>query len=180
MKQWKLVAVPADVSSVMVSLIHSQSAPNVDWPVVAGSPAGTRYSALKQINASNVNQLKVVWTYDVSDARAPSRPTRSKSTEFSTAIQTDRRFFASTPQRQQIWLFDSVNWGAATIAGYPIWRGGSDERIFAGIASMCTRSMRRLGNPIPSSGRAGVLISAQIFVVVPRPQPVRWGIHHSL
>ena len=26
-----------------------------------------RYSPLKQINASNVNQLQVAWTYDVSD-----------------------------------------------------------------------------------------------------------------
>ena len=49
-------------------MIHSQSAPtNVEWPVVAGNPGGMRYSPLKQINASNVNQLQVAWSYDVSD-----------------------------------------------------------------------------------------------------------------
>src|SRR5579863_9475399 len=69
MKQWKLVAVPAGCLFVMISLIHSQSGPNVDWPVVNGGPGGPHYSALKQIDASNVNQLKVAWTYDAGDAR---------------------------------------------------------------------------------------------------------------
>ena len=51
-----------------MSMIHSQGAPtNVEWPVAAGNPGGMRYSPLKQINASNVNQLQVAWTYDVSD-----------------------------------------------------------------------------------------------------------------
>ena len=40
MKHWKLVAVPVGCLFVMVSLIHSQSAPNVDWPVVNGGPGG--------------------------------------------------------------------------------------------------------------------------------------------
>ncbi len=48
----------SDISFVMISMIHSQGAPtNVEWPVAAGSPGGMRYSPLKQINASNVNQL---------------------------------------------------------------------------------------------------------------------------
>src|ERR1700761_4307067 len=38
-----------------------------EWPTYGGDPAGTRYSALKQINVSNVNQLKIAWTYDVTN-----------------------------------------------------------------------------------------------------------------
>lgn len=38
------------------------------WPAYGGGPAGTRYSALEQINRSNVQQLKVAWTYDTGDA----------------------------------------------------------------------------------------------------------------
>ena len=37
---------------------------NRDWPVYGGSPEGTRYSPLKQINRSNVGQLEVAWTYE--------------------------------------------------------------------------------------------------------------------
>jgi len=68
MRPGKLFAVLTGYLFVMVSLIHSQAPQNVDWPAVAGNAAGTRYSALKQINASNVTQLQVAWTYDVGDA----------------------------------------------------------------------------------------------------------------
>ena len=34
-----------------------------DWPTYGGDLAGTRYSPLKQINTTNVSQLKRVWTY---------------------------------------------------------------------------------------------------------------------
>ena len=68
MKPWKLMVVIAGYVFVRGSLIHSQATQNADWPVAAGNHGGTRYSPLKQINAGNVNQLKVAWTYDVSDA----------------------------------------------------------------------------------------------------------------
>src|SRR5438552_12803504 len=38
-----------------------------DWPAYGGDPAGMRYSALKQINRSNVGRLRVAWTYDTHD-----------------------------------------------------------------------------------------------------------------
>src|SRR5207253_4289731 len=41
-----------------------------DWSVYGGDAGGTRYSALKDINRSNVTKLKTAWTYhtgDVSD-----------------------------------------------------------------------------------------------------------------
>src|SRR5436305_10253600 len=43
---------------------HSKT--GVDWPIYGGSPEGTRYSPLKQINRSNVSRLHVAWSYDVS------------------------------------------------------------------------------------------------------------------
>src|SRR5215813_867223 len=34
-----------------------------DWKYYGGDPEGTRFSALTQINRSNVSQLKIAWTY---------------------------------------------------------------------------------------------------------------------
>ena len=34
-----------------------------DWPNITGGDAGTRYSAVDQINASNFNTLKVAWEW---------------------------------------------------------------------------------------------------------------------
>ncbi len=40
-----------------------QSATSVDWPGVGNDPGCMRYSTLEQINRSNVNRLKPIWTY---------------------------------------------------------------------------------------------------------------------
>ena len=37
------------------------------WQEYMGGPAASHYSALAQINRSNVNQLQVAWTYDTDD-----------------------------------------------------------------------------------------------------------------
>ena len=41
--------------------------PDADWPV-HGGPGNIRYSPLTQINRTNVDRLKVAWTYDSGDA----------------------------------------------------------------------------------------------------------------
>ncbi len=43
--------------------------PSHEWQVYGGNPEGTRYSPLKQIDRSNVDSLKMAWSYDVSDGR---------------------------------------------------------------------------------------------------------------
>jgi glucose dehydrogenase len=40
-----------------------------EWRYYGGDPAGARYSALSQINRSNVSQLKVAWTYHTGEKR---------------------------------------------------------------------------------------------------------------
>jgi quinoprotein glucose dehydrogenase len=49
---------------------HSQTKGETDWPAYGNDPGGMRYSALRQIDASNVAKLRVAWTFhtrDVSD-----------------------------------------------------------------------------------------------------------------
>jgi quinoprotein glucose dehydrogenase len=42
-------------------------APHTAWSDYGGSPAGSQYSALTQINRASVNRLKVAWTYRIGD-----------------------------------------------------------------------------------------------------------------
>jgi quinoprotein glucose dehydrogenase len=44
-----------------------------DWPSFGNNPEATRYSPLKQINASNVTQLQVVWKFDTNLQNAPAQ-----------------------------------------------------------------------------------------------------------
>ena len=59
-----------------------QARQNGDWPAITGGDAGTRYSAVDQINASNFNNLKVTWEWsgevaggeNITDINARSLP----------------------------------------------------------------------------------------------------------
>ena len=49
-------------------LLYSQAARrNTDWRVYNGSPGGSHYSSLKQINQTNVGRLQVAWSFDAGD-----------------------------------------------------------------------------------------------------------------
>src|SRR5580692_8881130 len=45
----------------------SRAGASADWPVYGGESANQHYSSLTQINRSNVNKLKVAWTYDTGE-----------------------------------------------------------------------------------------------------------------
>jgi hypothetical protein len=47
---------------VACSTVHAQ-----DWPVYAGDPGGMKYSKLRQIDRSNVQQLKPAWIFHTTD-----------------------------------------------------------------------------------------------------------------
>jgi quinoprotein glucose dehydrogenase len=47
-----------------------KSSPGADWPMYNRDLAGTRYSPLTQINTGNVANLKMAWSYRLSNARA--------------------------------------------------------------------------------------------------------------
>lgn len=65
------------------------TAPNVPWPV-NGGPDNIRYSALDQINRTNVERLQVAWTYDSHDS--------FRSSEMqSNPIVVDGVLYATTP-----------------------------------------------------------------------------------
>ena len=67
-----------------------------DWPVYGGDPGNSRYSTLKQINRSNIAQLKAIWVYHTGDTSDGSRyPVRS--TFESTPLVIDGVMYVTTP-----------------------------------------------------------------------------------
>ena len=51
----------------VVLLIASCAPPDVDWPVYLGDEGRSHYSALTDIDPSNVADLEVAWRYDAGD-----------------------------------------------------------------------------------------------------------------
>src|SRR5450631_1803685 len=64
---YNLILLPAGFI-FFISGCHTVPDPYRGWPVVNGNPSGNKYSSLTQIDSSNVQQLKVAWTYHTGDA----------------------------------------------------------------------------------------------------------------
>ena len=52
---------------VLIAADRTQGPKRDQWSVVGGGPEGMRYSALRQINRSNVKDLQKVWQFDSGD-----------------------------------------------------------------------------------------------------------------
>jgi quinoprotein glucose dehydrogenase len=74
-RYFAVIAAAALLPSVALTQSTKQTAnpkpnPVADWPMYNRDLGGTRYSPLTQINASNVSNLKVAWSYRLSNATA--------------------------------------------------------------------------------------------------------------
>src|SRR5690349_8113638 len=108
-----------------------------EWAVYGGDMAGTKYSALDQINRTNVGRLKPAWIYRCDDMRR-----QPASTIECNPIVVNGVLFLTTPglkvlaldadTGQERWAFDPWNGqgGRGVNRGVTYWADGNDRRIF--------------------------------------------------
>ena len=110
----------------------------VDWPVYRGDPGANQYSALAQINATNVHKLTRAWEHHTGDAT-------ERSTMYSNPLVVDGLMYFSTPSTkavalnaatgEQVWSFDPAVYNDGRVVrlrnrGVTYWKGAEGERIF--------------------------------------------------
>ena len=93
----------------------AQSAPDSGWPNYGNDAGGTRYSAARQIDRTNVAQLKVAWTYRTGAMQQQTEMIRKAAFE-ATPILVENKLFLSTPYNhvlalnpqdgQKLWEYD--------------------------------------------------------------------------
>ncbi len=140
----------------LVALAYAAT-PDVEWPV-NGGVNNIRYSALTQIDKSNVARLKVAWTYDSGDA--------FKGSEMqSNPIVVGGVLYATTPTLKVIavdaatgralWTFDPSG-GAAPGARFRH-RGVAlgRDRVFVTYRTWLYALSTKTGQPIKSFGAGG-------------------------
>src|SRR5258708_15129509 len=86
-----------------------------EWPAYGGDAGQTRYSELKQINRSNVANLKVAWTYHTGDI-SDGTTTVTRSAFETTPLVIDGGMYFTTPFSRvsaleadtgnELWQFD--------------------------------------------------------------------------
>ena len=120
-----------------------------------GQLANDHYSPLTQINRSNVNQLKVAWTFD----------TREQGGLQTSPLVVGRVLYAYTPTQKVIaldaatgkllWTFDSGIKGTQPDRGLSWWSDGSESRLFADVMNFLYALDPATGKPIPTFGENG-------------------------
>src|SRR5216684_6535274 len=134
------------------------AAANVDWPTYGGSPEGTRYSPLKQINRSNVVNLREVWRYDTADGQGASQ---------TQPIVVDGVLYGITPKHKavaidaatgkRLWQWASGIDGNSPNRGIVYWSDSAkkDRRILTAVRHFVYALDARTGNVIPGFGVNG-------------------------
>jgi quinoprotein glucose dehydrogenase len=141
-----------------------------EWPVYGGDPGNSRYSALKQINRSNVTELKMAWTYHAGDISDGSKyPVQS--TFETTPLVVDGVMYITTPfsrvialdpeTGKELWTFDpklemSTPRNLFISRGAAYWTDGQKKRVFLGTLDGRLFSLdAKTGRPDDSFGQAG-------------------------
>ncbi|MGN6435932.1 MAG: outer membrane protein assembly factor BamB family protein [Agriterribacter sp.] len=142
-----------------------------EWRMVNGNSSANKFSALTQIDSSNVQQLKVAWTYRTGDA-----DTGNRSQIQCNPIMVDGVLYATSPglklfalnaeTGKEKWVFNPKDtthnktptpFSAALNRGVTYWTDGTDKRILytAGAYLFCVNAAD--GKLVPSFGEQGVV-----------------------
>ena len=133
----------------------SRTSASADWAVYGGQAANQHYSSLTQINRSNVNKLKVAWTYD----------TGEEGILETNPVVVGRTLYAYTSSQKVIaldavtgkllWKFDAGIKAEHWARGVSYWTDGQESRIFAGVMNSLYALDPTTGKPVPSFGENG-------------------------
>ena len=129
---------------------------NGDWGDYLGGADRNHYSELTQINPSNVNQLKVAWTYSTADSgQMQVNPLVIDGVLYG-VTPTVQAFALDAATGQQLWIFgDKLNAWHSTSRGVAFWTDGQEKRILHTIGSFLYCLDAKTGQPISSFGEKG-------------------------
>ena len=171
------------VAACLPFFISLMSAPAQDWQTYGGNPEGQHYSSLKQINRSNVRQLRVAWTFHTETFKKSGAANARASFE-ANPVLWDKTLYLDTPFDEIIaldaetgrkrWSFDpgvdrNAEINIVTSRGVALWHSASrnvancaQARVF--VATLDRRLLAvdaHTGKPCRDFGRDGSVDLAQ-------------------
>jgi glucose dehydrogenase len=143
-----------------------------DWPHYGGDAGGRKYSPLKQINRSNVRQLRVAWTYHTGEYSDGAKYPVLSAFE-TTPLVVDGVMYLTTPFNRlvaldpetgrELWSFDpKIDRGAY----YPLlinrgaawWTDGKQSRLYYGTLDARLFAIdAATGRPVAGFGNGGFI-----------------------
>src|SRR6202040_3056191 len=154
-------AVYALLACAIVLLLSANSEKNpvvfgmYDWPVYGGAPDNTHYSALTQINRSNVNQLEVAWSFDTGERGGLQTSPIIVDGILYGITPTQKVFALDAATGKLLWRFESGIRGTQPDRGLAYWANRKDKRILVGVMNFVYALDAATGKLIPSFGNGG-------------------------
>ena len=141
----------------ILSLFFSVSAQrNVSTFFYGGDAAGTRYSKLKQINRTNVQQLEIAWQYDEVDGSGDSQNQPVIANGILYGVTPKHKLFAlDAASGKELWRFDSGLTARGPNRGVTFWSQGNEQRIFFAMQNFVYAIDPKTGKTISSFGTDG-------------------------
>ncbi len=137
-----------------------------DWPVYGGTAENNRYSPLKQINRSNVQQLTVAWTFDTEESGGLQTSPIVVDGVLYGLTPSEKVFALNAATGTLLWKFDSGVKGTQPDRGLAYWSDGTsastnngsnrkDRRIVVAVMNFVYELDAATGQPILSFGKDG-------------------------
>ena len=173
------------VGVVATAGAQQRSGEMVEWPFVGAEQSASKYSPIADIDASNVEQLEIAWTWEPNEL--PNQEFRTRPGSFEAMpLMIDNVIYVSTMYTrvvaldaetgEQLWAFDPEAWRTGPDGGPPggfkhrgvaVWGAGGDMRIFINSRDSLYALDAADGAPIPSFGDDGKVLLTEDF-----PNPV--------
>jgi quinoprotein glucose dehydrogenase len=126
-----------------------------DWPVWGGSPENMHYSALGQINRSNVKMLVTAWMFDTGEEGGLQTSPLIVGGVLYGISPTQKIFALDASSGKLLWKFDSGIKGTQPDRGLAYWSRGKDKRILVGVMNFLYALNADSGKPVAGFGEHG-------------------------
>ncbi|GGG37602.1 hypothetical protein GCM10011414_03710 [Croceivirga lutea] len=126
------------------------------WQSYLGDPSRSHFTTLNGFTKENINDLKVVWTYEAPDVGQMQMNPIVVDTLLYGVSAALRAFALDARTGKEVWRFgDSLKVWHSTSRGVSYWEEGEDKRIFYTIGSYLYALNAITGKPIQSFGQNG-------------------------
>jgi len=147
------------IPSSQKSSDNSRGEAGRDWPIYGGTSDNNHYSPLTQINRSNVQRLKVAWSFDTEEPGGLQTSPIIVEGVLYGLTPTQKVFALNAATGKLLWKFDSGIRGTQPDRGLAYWSDGigktKDQRILVGVMNFVYALDAATGKPILSFGKDG-------------------------
>lgn len=125
------------------------------WSTYLGGPDRNHYSTLSQIDTSNVNQLKIAWTYNSPDSgQMQMNPIMVNGILYGVSSKL-KAFALDAATGKELWIYKDSSAASGTSRGVAYWEEGDDKRIFFTVGANLIALNALDGKPVASFGDKG-------------------------